>query len=515
MKKYVFFILLFLLMTNIKAIEYKEYSKGEAFNYNGVEFYVLEDSDYTESSLLLLKKTPLTLEEVNTYGAGFVNKYADNYQSQVNGYGNVAFKTVEPVYTNKNCIVKKTDDVFIEGYDCADSISSSDVMNIIKNWTEDKFDISDLSHVANGNKYGILSDDVLINSYGYVKNSEQDLVKPEQIPNWLFNETYSYWVSNAKINGIQKPDRAIMMNDGTVVSYTSYKTSSNSEEDNSYYEMATVRPVIRIEKDANTSNLSSNIKSLNSSTFKTGDIVEYNGVRYYVLNNVSKKDPVLKLLKQTPLTVEELNKFSRSINRYTVDSVNEAKNINGYGGMAYLSRNKCKNGLTTSCTTKFNSSDIIVTVKNWVASVTNEGDLYEDQNGFTARILNKDDVLQNLGYINNESSNDRGGKATLLTPEFLLNLSNCWTMFVCNDSDQVYKISRSGNLIPSDVYNNDNVVCPVINFIRPGYEVVPSTNTGMKKTIVYAIIGIVITLIASGVYLLEKLIAKKRLKQSH
>lgn len=61
MKKYVFFILLFLLMTNIKAIEYKEYSKGEAFNYNGVEFYVLEDSDYTEIQFIINKKDTIDI----------------------------------------------------------------------------------------------------------------------------------------------------------------------------------------------------------------------------------------------------------------------------------------------------------------------------------------------------------------------------------------------------------------------------------------------------------------------
>ena len=61
MKKYVFFILLFLLITKIKAIEYKEYNKGDLFNYNGVEFYVLEDSDYTEIQFIINKKDTIDI----------------------------------------------------------------------------------------------------------------------------------------------------------------------------------------------------------------------------------------------------------------------------------------------------------------------------------------------------------------------------------------------------------------------------------------------------------------------
>ena len=117
-------------------------------------------------------------------------------------------------------------------------------------------------------------------------------------------------------------------------------------------------------------------------------------------------------------------------------------------------------------------------------------------------------MIYNLGYTNN--GNSANGKSTLLTPEFLLSLANCWTMFVSNDSNQVNIISKSGNLIASEVYNNNNLICPVINLVRPGYEVVGSTNTGMNKPIIYAIIGIIITICSCGIYIAEKYISKKR-----
>ena len=77
---------------------YDTYEIGDEVTYNNIEYYVIKDSDKTESSVTLLKKTPLTTSEVNTYGAGHVNRYTGYSVGTAidkNGYGGMAYYTSE------------------------------------------------------------------------------------------------------------------------------------------------------------------------------------------------------------------------------------------------------------------------------------------------------------------------------------------------------------------------------------------------------------------------------------
>ena len=62
-------------------VEYKEYAVGETISINDISFHVLKDSGKKESTVLLLKDTPLTTAEVDLYGGvdtenNVVNVYA-------------------------------------------------------------------------------------------------------------------------------------------------------------------------------------------------------------------------------------------------------------------------------------------------------------------------------------------------------------------------------------------------------------------------------------------------------
>lgn len=48
-----------------KGLSYEKYKIGDQITYNDVEYYVIANSDETNSSVTLLKKTPLTYSEVN------------------------------------------------------------------------------------------------------------------------------------------------------------------------------------------------------------------------------------------------------------------------------------------------------------------------------------------------------------------------------------------------------------------------------------------------------------------
>ena len=48
---------------------YTAYKVGDEVTYNNVDYYVIKNSGVKESSVTLLKATPLTVSEVNEYGA--------------------------------------------------------------------------------------------------------------------------------------------------------------------------------------------------------------------------------------------------------------------------------------------------------------------------------------------------------------------------------------------------------------------------------------------------------------
>ena len=461
-----------------------------------------------DENLILIKKTPLTVAEVNQYGGDFINKYSQMYNgsaANMGGYGGIAYYTYDPNNNeyggyNNFCIIKHNNS-FVRTKDCFTYYYASDVNTLVSKWVSANFSESELIKDSFGSNYRILTDEDLVANFNYTLQPDNYTYKSTSAPSWLYNENYSYWM-------FSNQSRAIMRSDGTLEIYRSYDLDGNYEQFDDY-EVSTVRPVISIKKEAIPSSNKTNLKSINSATFKSGDLIEYNGIKYYVLNNASKKTPVLKLLKETPLTVEDVNKYGKSINLYTSDSKGTAKNVSGYGGVAYYSRSKCRENASVSCSTNFITSDIYVIVKNWANAVTNEDDLYEDEDGYTARILNKEDILKHLSY-SAATSSITSPSPTFLTPDFLLYLDNCWTMFNSSDGNEVYKISKNGYLVSSNLYDNNSVVCPVINFIRPGYEVVGSTNTGMSKPVIYTVIGIIISLVSCCLYFIERKISKNQ-----
>ena len=81
-----------------KSPTYTAYTIGDQVTYNNVNYYVIKDSGAKESTVTLLKAEPLSVQEVNTYGVGHVNRYT--YYSigtafDINGYGGMAYYTSE------------------------------------------------------------------------------------------------------------------------------------------------------------------------------------------------------------------------------------------------------------------------------------------------------------------------------------------------------------------------------------------------------------------------------------
>ena len=162
--------------------------------------------------------------------------------------------------------------------------------------------------------------------------------------------------------------------------------------------------------------------------YETGDIVNYKGIKFYVLRNSSSKDEYATVLKATPLSIEEVDKYGKGIiNKFTQKSVNKAYDSRGFGGMAYYSNNNCefmsRYPNNTGCLTSYDESDVKKVVDNWSQDLFTDDDLREDEYGYKSRILNKDDLFEHLNYESSNKTITNGGeyiKYTENTPNFNL-----------------------------------------------------------------------------------------------
>ena len=120
----------------------KTYIVGDEVTYNGIDYYVIENSDTTKSTVKLLKAEPLTVAEVNQYGAGHVNRYTQDSVGTAkdnNGYGIIAY------YTSENCgyiydgYDEYGDDVYHWVYDdCKTDYADSEIKYVVDAWAIDK-----------------------------------------------------------------------------------------------------------------------------------------------------------------------------------------------------------------------------------------------------------------------------------------------------------------------------------------------------------------------------------------
>ena len=217
---------------------YTSYKIGDKITYNGMEFYVIEGSDKSKNYVTLLKAEPLTVDEVNTYGAGHVNMYvtshpeqsyyqkaADNY-----GYGGIAY------YTSATCSM--IDYPYVtEG--CRTNYDVSEIKYAVDAWATDRFNVNDLTKDSLGYKARLLTYEELTTNLGYKLDEGSTYMKlnTETTPSWVYNEKYYYWTMSAK----DYSDSIVWYvgSDGNVYSNSVYM---------GYY--VSVRPVITLYKSA-------------------------------------------------------------------------------------------------------------------------------------------------------------------------------------------------------------------------------------------------------------------------
>ena len=173
------------------APTYTAYKVGDEVTYNNVDYYVIADSDVNETSVTLLKKTPLTVSEVNTYGGvGTANNHvnmhvtsdtsASYYQTAYNnGYGGMAY------YSSATC---GNDNPWGDSSGCTTDYAQSEVKYVVDAWKT--------AQAPAALEARLIQYDELIDNLGYdmaTWNVSTWQVNTDYTPSWVYNNNYWYW----------------------------------------------------------------------------------------------------------------------------------------------------------------------------------------------------------------------------------------------------------------------------------------------------------------------------------
>ena len=178
--------------------KYQEYKIGDQVTYNGMNFYVIANSDDMQDSVTLLKAEPLTYDEVNIYGAGHINRYVPSWSDiksgqleNKNGYGALYY------YSNVNCVYDPNSKYYSG---CSTDYETSDIKYVVDAWANSTLDDSELSIDENNYKVRLITMNELLNNLGY-SNSVLDgtgyKLIPEYTPEFVYNSNYSYWTMSS------------------------------------------------------------------------------------------------------------------------------------------------------------------------------------------------------------------------------------------------------------------------------------------------------------------------------
>ena len=169
---------------------YTAYEVGDQVTYNNINYYVIKDSDTTEESVTLLKAEPLSVAEVNQFGAGHVNMYSCSESDTFcyhtaynqNGYGGMAY------YTGVDCGYGTGSNNTDSG--CKNDYASSEIKYVVDAWKT--------AHAPVATESRLITFDELKDNLGYElidNGSAQFWSFTDSTPSWVYNSNYWYWTS--------------------------------------------------------------------------------------------------------------------------------------------------------------------------------------------------------------------------------------------------------------------------------------------------------------------------------
>ena len=182
-----------------QAPTYTAYEVGDEVTYNNVDYYVIADSSTNEEEVQLLKKDPLTVAQVNQYGAGHVNMYvtsntsAPYYQQAYNifyngtdtGIGGMAY------YSSSTCGSSGSSG-------CTTDYAQSEIKYVVDAWKT--------AQAPNATNARLITLDDLTDNLGMELNKTNpttyQITVTEDTPTWVMGENYWYWTMTTDTDNV-------------------------------------------------------------------------------------------------------------------------------------------------------------------------------------------------------------------------------------------------------------------------------------------------------------------------
>lgn len=198
---------------------FKEYEVGDLITYNGIDYYVIKNSN-DSNYVTMLKHDFLTTDEINQYGVGHVNMNVDRsapyykkaYDS--NGIGAIQY------YSNNTC---GTDGSAWIETGCTSDYEQSEIKYVIDGWAQ--------NNVPLVHEVRLITIEELRNNLGYGDSNNVN----NNVPTWVYNNQYYYWT----MSSYNSSDKKLwcVNSGGRLI---------NDFADRLYY----IRPVVILEKSA-------------------------------------------------------------------------------------------------------------------------------------------------------------------------------------------------------------------------------------------------------------------------
>lgn len=416
-----------------KIYAYESYIVGDKLKVDGDYYFVLRNSDSNTNYITLLKETPLTVDELYSYGKDnnghlFVNEHiTNNYDPEqvvlnlTDNIGGMAYYTSDTCKKNISWSGTGTSynskDIIEVG--CDNKYNTSDVKKVIENWGK-KFS-NDLISIDNY-KVRLLNEDDLINSLHFELTTSasgtQYISKSEETPWWVY--TYSYWIMNLSIDdGISANVIGKQGMNANVLDYYGVRPviniSKTSDKITEFIHKDDLDKEIEREKEIEKEN--------NKVTHKKGQQVIYKNTLFYVLEDSYKKSDYVYLIKALPLTAQQVREYSD--NEYQSQ----------YGEVPYYTSEKCNQDNETECYNNYKKSIVKKIVDNYVKAELDENDLFI-VDGLNAKIPTMDELLDNYSFIPGITTSKLNYMVTEDTPSYILtNGENLLYWLMNNRSD--------------------------------------------------------------------------------
>ena len=174
-------------------IKTRPYSLGEQVTYNNVDYYVINDSTESDSSVTLLKAEPLSVAEVNLYGGvGTSNNHVNMHtnasiQSEsakdISGYGGMQY------YTSETCGYVVKDRLVNVSTGCTTDYAQSEIKYVVDAWAEEKVPNGlEEARLITKSEYEVMTSEVII------QTPTDPIVQTTPQFDWMCSNEYSYWI---------------------------------------------------------------------------------------------------------------------------------------------------------------------------------------------------------------------------------------------------------------------------------------------------------------------------------